>query len=88
MVDGMPKVTFEQSGVSAEWDAKEDSLLDFAESQGLDLDFGCRAGNCTMCQQKKISGEIEYPFGHGAEPDEGHILLCCSIPTTDVVIDA
>ncbi|GHB93892.1 2Fe-2S iron-sulfur cluster-binding protein [Cerasicoccus arenae] len=84
----MPKVTFQRSNVSAEWDAVEDSLLDFAEAHGLDLDFGCRVGNCTACQQKLISGEVEYQFDHGAVADEGKILLCCSIPKTDVVIDA
>jgi len=84
----MPKVTFQKSNVSAQWDESEEYLLDFAESRGLDLDFGCRVGNCTMCQQSLISGEVDYPNGHGAEPDEGHILLCCAQPETDVVIDA
>ncbi|WP_309395809.1 2Fe-2S iron-sulfur cluster-binding protein [Cerasicoccus maritimus] len=84
----MPKVTFQKSGVTTDWDAVEDSLLELGESQGLDLDFGCRAGNCTMCQHKLVSGEVDYPFGHAADPDEGNILLCCSTPKTDVVIDA
>jgi len=84
----MPKVTFQQSGVTADWEESEEFLLDFAESKGLDLDFGCRAGSCTMCQQPLVSGEVEYPDGHASDPDEGNILMCCSRPKTDVVIDA
>lgn len=84
----MVKVTFQQSGVSADWTDEHESILELAEDKGLDLPFGCRAGNCTSCQQKFISGEVEYPHGSGSEPDEGHQLICCSVPKGDVVIDA
>ena len=84
----MAKITFQKSGVVAEWDGSHESLLELAEENGLDLDFGCRMGNCTACQQKIVSGEVEYPHGHSGEPDEGSQLLCCSIPVDDVVIDA
>lgn len=84
----MSKVTFKQSGVTAEWSEEYGSILELGEAQGLDLDFGCRMGNCTACQQPIISGELEYPHGHNGEPEEGNQLLCCSRPTTDLVIDA
>ncbi|MEO0794404.1 MAG: 2Fe-2S iron-sulfur cluster-binding protein [Verrucomicrobiota bacterium] len=84
----MAKVTFQKSNVSADWDGSEEFILDLAESKGLDLDFGCRIGNCTACQQKLVSGEVDYPNDHGGEPDPGNILLCCSVPKGDVVIDA
>jgi ferredoxin len=45
-------------------------------------------GNCTACQQPVKSGEVSYPQGHTGEPDEGHALLCCCIPKTDLVIEA
>ncbi|MGE9296937.1 MAG: 2Fe-2S iron-sulfur cluster-binding protein [Puniceicoccales bacterium] len=84
----MPKVTFQKSNVSEEWDPEAEFLLNFGESKGIDLDFGCRAGSCTMCQQPLVSGEVEYPDGHASDPDPGNVLLCCSQPKTDIVLDA
>lgn len=85
----MPKVTFRKSNVVADWDASdEESILELGEAHGLDLDFGCRMGNCTACQQPIVSGDVEYPDGHTGEPEPGNQLLCCSVPKTDVVIDA
>lgn len=84
----MSKIKFQQSGTEIEWDGSSEFILDAAEAAGLELDFGCRQGNCTMCQQKVVSGEVKYPDGFSAEPDEGHALLCCSVPKSDLVIDA
>jgi ferredoxin len=86
----MPKIIFQKSNVSFDWDASEESILELAEANDLDLDFGCRMGNCTACQQKVVSGEVDYPMGHTGEPEEGHALLCCCQPKggADVVIDA
>jgi ferredoxin len=84
----MSKVTFKISGVEAEWTGEQGSLLELAEAKGMDLNFGCRAGRCTACQQPLVSGEVDYPAGHQGTPEEGNILLCCSQPKADVVIDA
>lgn len=86
----MPKVIFEKSGVEAEWTDEHDSLLELAEAEGLDLDYGCRIGSCTACQQPVTAGKIAYPNGHTGVPDEGNELLCCSQPKgdDDVVIQA
>lgn len=84
----MSEVVFRKSGVTATWTEANTNLLELGESKGIDLSFGCRRGNCTMCQQPLVSGEVDYPEGHNGVPDEGNILLCCSQPTGDVVIDA
>jgi ferredoxin len=86
----MPSVIFQKSDVSAEWTGEHESILELAEANDLDLDFGCRMGNCTACQQKVVSGEVEYPNGHTGEPEEGNELLCCSQPKgeADVIIVA
>lgn len=84
----MAQVTFKQSDVSVAWTGAQDSLLELGEAQDLVLPFGCRVGNCTACQQPLVSGEVDYPDGHTGEPDPGNILLCCSVPKGDVVIDA
>ena len=88
MVTDMAKIHFQKSDVTVDFDESEESILDAGEAEGVDLDFGCRMGNCTACQQPLVSGEITYPDGHTGEPDAGHILLCCCVPKTDVVIDA
>ncbi|MGJ8654165.1 MAG: 2Fe-2S iron-sulfur cluster-binding protein [Opitutaceae bacterium] len=86
----MAKIIFQKSGVSFEWTGDEESILEMAEANDLDLDYGCRMGNCTACMQEVTSGEVEYPNGHTGEPDEGHALLCCCQPKgdADVTINA
>ena len=86
----MARIIFQRSNAELDWDDAESNILESAEAHGLDLDYGCRMGNCTACQQKLVSGEIEYPNGHSGEPEEGNVLLCCSKPKddSDLVIDA
>ena len=86
----MSKVLFQKTDVELDWDGSEESILELAEANNIDLDYGCRMGNCTACQQKIVSGEVEYPNGHTGEPDSGNALLCCSIPKgdEDLLIDA
>jgi ferredoxin len=86
----MAKIIFQKSRVEAEWTDTEESILELGEANDLDLDFGCRMGNCTACQHIIISGEVEYPNGHAGEPEAGCALLCCCQPKgdADVVIDA
>lgn len=86
----MSKVIFQKSNLKCEWTGQAESLLELAEANDLDLDYGCRMGNCTACQQTVVSGEVEYPNGHTGEPEAGNALLCCSQPKgdADLVIDA
>ncbi len=84
----MPSITFKLSGKTLEWSDDYENLLELAEAHGLDLDFGCRMGNCTACQQPIESGEVDYPMGHTGVPEDDQELLCCSIPKTDLVIRA
>lgn len=86
----MAKIIFQKSGVEAEWTGSEESILELAEANDLDLDYGCRMGNCTACQHPIVSGEVEYVNGHTGEPDEGCALLCCCQPKGDgdVIIKA
>ena len=85
----MAKVIFSKSGVEAEWDGTFDNVLELAEDKGIDLDFGCRAGNCTACQQKVVSGSVTYPQGRTGEPEPGNELLCCCQPagSDDLVVE-
>ena len=82
-----PMVTFARSGMSLPWDGSSESILAFAEANGLSPDFSCRAGVCSSCQCVLKSGSVDYfeePLG---ELEEGTVLICCSRPAGDVVLD-
>ncbi|MCB1882859.1 MAG: 2Fe-2S iron-sulfur cluster binding domain-containing protein [Geminicoccaceae bacterium] len=80
-------VEFRRSGIQASWTDKAPSLLDFAESQGLTPEFSCRAGICSTCKTRLLSGEVEYFEEPLDPPAEGEVLICCSRPKGPVVLD-
>jgi ferredoxin len=78
------KVKFAQSEVEAEW--KEGSILQFAESVDVMPDYGCRGGACGCCETRLLSGAVTYFEEPSFEPDEGHVLLCCSRPQEGIEV--
>jgi ferredoxin len=80
-------VEFRKSGLTAVWDGKAESLLAFAEDQGLSPEFSCRAGICSTCRSRIIEGEVTYFEEPLDEPGAGEVLLCCSKPKGAVVLD-
>ena len=81
-------VTFAKSGKTAKWTPAAGSLLDFAEENGVDLDFGCRAGSCGTCVTALKTGEVEYLDEPSSPPEEGTCLACIAQPKSALVIDA
>jgi ferredoxin len=81
------RVTFAKSDVSADWDEGAYSILEFAEGLGLTPAFSCRAGICSTCKSKLVSGKVTYFEEPLEDLEEGEALLCCSKPLSDVVID-
>jgi ring-1,2-phenylacetyl-CoA epoxidase subunit PaaE len=62
-----------------------DTVLDAAERAGLDLPFSCRAGVCSTCRTKVISGEVEMAQNYALEDwelEQGYVLACQSRVTT------
>ncbi|WP_266919610.1 2Fe-2S iron-sulfur cluster-binding protein [Streptomyces sp. NBC_00893] len=45
-------VRFSASGIEADWNAEDGSLLELAEAEGVSLPSGCRAGACGACRQR------------------------------------
>jgi hypothetical protein len=82
------EVKFEKSGTSVAWDPSIGSLLDFAEENGVDIDFGCRAGNCGTCITAIKSGDVDYLSEPGEKPEAGSCLACVSVPKGALVLDA
>jgi ferredoxin-NADP reductase len=81
-------VTFARSGKAAPWTLDASTLLDFAESHGADISFGCRYGDCGTCMTRLIRGTVQYLHPTGASPDPGTCLPCSCKPETDVELDA
>jgi ferredoxin-NADP reductase len=80
-------IEFRRSGRTAVWNESAESLLAFAEDQGLAPDFSCRAGVCSTCKSRLIEGEVAYFEEPLDELSAGEVLLCCSKPKGSLVID-
>jgi ferredoxin-NADP reductase/MOSC domain-containing protein YiiM len=83
-----PVVTFARSGVAAHWKASAyQSILELAEACDVPVRWSCRTGVCHTCESGLISGSIVYGPDPLEKPADGNVLVCCSQPTRDVVID-
>jgi ferredoxin-NADP reductase/MOSC domain-containing protein YiiM/ferredoxin len=82
-----PAITFARSNLTANWDARFPSLLDFAEACEVPIGFGCRNGTCHTCESTLLSGTVNYTTDPLEAPPVGRILVCCSEPRTDLVLD-
>ena len=80
-------VVFDQSGVTVAWDPGVDSILELAEAHGLRPDYNCRSGICHTCMCKLIAGEVTYVAEPADLPDPGYVLICCSRPKSNVIVD-
>ncbi len=81
-------VTFAKSGKSIDWNGSQDSLLEFAEKNGIAIASGCRAGGCGSCQVTIEEGEVEYLQSPDFDPDPGCCLLCVSRPKRNLILQA
>jgi ring-1,2-phenylacetyl-CoA epoxidase subunit PaaE len=63
----------------------DELILEAAERAGLDLPFSCRAGVCSTCRAKLVSGSATMEHNVALEDwevDAGYILCCQSRPTS------
>jgi len=83
-----PLVSFARSGISAHWDASRyESILEMAEACDVPVRWACRTGVCHNCESGLVSGAVVYGPEPLDRPADGNVLVCCSQPISDVVVD-
>jgi ferredoxin-NADP reductase/MOSC domain-containing protein YiiM len=83
-----PSVSFARSGITTAWDAKYQSLLDLAEACDVPVRWSCRTGVCHTCMTGLIGGSITYNPEPLERPAPGNVLVCCSQPDVNIILDA
>src|SRR5205809_2746962 len=81
-------VSFARSGIAAHWKASAyQSILELAEGCDVPVRWSCRTGVCHSCESGLVSGDVVYAPEPLEKPADGNVLVCCSRPIGDVVID-
>jgi ferredoxin-NADP reductase len=81
-------ITFARSGVTAHWDPTAyANVLELAEACDVPVRWSCRTGVCHNCESGLVTGQVVYGPPPLEAPAAGNILICCSQPASDLVID-
>ena len=72
-----------------EFNAQDDTVLDAAARQGLELPYSCKGGMCCTCRCKVEEGSAEMATNYSLEPWEleaGFTLGCQARPTSEKLV--
>lgn len=69
-----------------------ETILEAAMHNGLNLRYGCKHGGCGMCKAQVVEGEVDNTEASSFalldfEKQQGMALLCCAYPESDVSIE-
>lgn len=80
----------EEKGLNQVIECSDDQyILDAADSSGIELPFSCRAGACSTCLGKVVTGQVdqsEQSYLSESQTDEGFVLTCIAYPKSDCQI--
>ena len=68
-----------------------DSLLEVAESNRVQIPYGCRQGQCGTCAIRVLSGSVHMSTDAGLTPkqkDSGYVLPCVGRAEGSLVVEA
>ena len=82
-----PLVSFARSGLNVRWVPPFQSLLELAEACDVPVRWSCRTGVCHTCETALVAGAVRYQFDPIEPPAADNVLICCSQPEADIVLD-
>jgi ferredoxin-NADP reductase/MOSC domain-containing protein YiiM len=85
--DEGPQVAFARSALTVHWGEGYSRLLELAEACDVPVRWSCRTGVCHTCETNLISGAVSYEPDPVEAPADGSVLICCSQPAGDLVLD-
>ncbi|HUC09379.1 MAG TPA: MOSC and FAD-binding oxidoreductase domain-containing protein [Stellaceae bacterium] len=87
LVGNGPMVSFARSNLAVRWASAFQSLLELAEACDVPVRWSCRTGVCHNCETGLIAGTVDYLPDPVEPPAIGNLLICCSRPRADIVLD-
>jgi len=82
-----PTIEFARSDLAIPWREDFASLLELAEACDVPVRWSCRTGVCQTCETTLIAGSVAYSPDPVEPPPDGSLLICCSEPRGDIVLD-
>lgn len=72
--------------------ADNETILQAAMRQGINLRYGCKHGGCGMCKALVVEGDVDNTEASSYalldfERQQGFSLLCCAYPESDVALE-
>lgn len=88
--DGETRVAFVMDGRRRTFAmrTRDDTILEAAERAGIELPYSCKAGVCSTCRTKLVSGKVELAENYALEDwelEQGFILACQAHATTSEI---
>jgi len=69
------------------WAERHGSLLELADACDVPIRYSCRTGVCHTCITPLLTGGVTYSPDALEPPADGTVLICCSRPNSDLVLD-